>query len=629
MLGLTLHEKRKISIKEKNWFCFTCKGATTIALWLLFCFFELDLHDMKRLILFIITFSVGTAFSQEPYSTNQSYTYDQLQTEYGSMAKNHPNTSKIIQFGSSDYGENIQLFMISKTGAFSKEEFKNKTVLLINNAIHPGEPCGVDASVKLAKDLLSNKESLPEDVVICIIPMYNVGGGHNRSCCSRANQNGPLEYGFRGNAKNLDLNRDFIKSDSKNTRTFYKIFQFLEPNVFVDTHTSNGADYQHVMTLITSQINKMQTDLGAYTKTQLNPFLFAEMDKKEYPMVPYVHQVMQTPDDGIQDYLETPRYSTGYTNLFNCISYVTEAHMLKPYEQRVEATYEFLNLLINYMDKNTTELLDLKKKANANVIEQKDFDINWKLDTNAHELIEFRGYEAEFRKSEVTGLERLSYNREKPWIKKIKYFNTYTATSQASKPDYYIIPQAWTEVIIRMQMSDIAMYRLKGDEVFEVETYFIDNYETSPRPYEGHYLHKNVELIKETKTIAYHKGDYVIPCDSKNNRFIVESLEPNAPDSYFAWNFFDAILQQKEWFSAYVFEDKALELLNNDQKLKADFNKKKKEDLDFAKDAFKQLYFIYKRSDNYERTHNRYPVTRMMNPIDKSKLEKASSLIGT
>lgn len=571
---------------------------------------------------------MNTAFCQEPYSSNQTYTYDQLQKEYAGLAKKYPTTSKIVQFGSSDYGENIQLFMINKNGAFNKALFKNNTVLLINNAIHPGEPCGVDASVKLAKTLLSDEDNLPENVVIGIIPMYNVGGGHNRSCCSRANQNGPLEYGFRGNAKNLDLNRDFIKSDSKNSRTFYKIFQFLEPNIFIDTHTSNGADYQHVMTLITSQIDKMQEDLGAYTKTTLNPFLFSEMDKKAYPMVPYVHQIKKTPDDGIQDYLETPRYSTGYTNLFNCISFVTEAHMLKPYEQRVEATYEFLQLMIQFMETNSKELIELKKKANQKLTSQKTFDLNWKLDTSKFEMIDFKGYAAEYKKSDVTGLDRLSYNRDKPWSRQIRYYNSYVTTTKVEKPSYYVIPQAWTEVIIRLQMNEVDMFRLTQDESLEVEAYFIDDYDTSPRPYEGHYLHKNIQVSKATKTINYHKGDYLIPCESENNRFIIETLEPHAVDSYFAWNFFDAILQQKEWFSAYVFEDKAAELLAADPKLKEDFEKKKKEDPEFAKDAFSQLYFIYKRSDNYERTHNRYPVTRMMGGIDSTKLEKASLLIG-
>ena len=567
--------------------------------------------------------------AQELYKQNETYTYDQLQEVYQGLAKKHPRTSKIVQFGESDFGENIQLFLISKTGSFQKEAFKNKTVLLINNAIHPGEPCGVDACVKLSKDLLSNEESLPENVVIGIIPMYNVGGGHNRNCCSRANQNGPLEYGFRGNAKNLDLNRDFIKCDSKNTRVFYKIFHFLDPNIFVDTHTSNGADYQHVMTLITSQTDKMHPWLKDYTVDKLNPELFSEMAKKDYPMVPYVHQIKQTPDDGIFDYLETPRYSTGYTNLFNTIGYVTETHMLKTFEQRVESTYTFLDLLIQHMNTNYKELIELKQKANYNTGHSEYFDINWKLDTTRFDMIDFNGYAAEYKKSEVTGLDRLFYNTDKPWSKEIKYYNRYEATDSILKPAYYVIPQAWTEVIIRLQLNDIEIFRLVEDQQVEVEVYYIDNYDTGTRPYEGHYLHHSISVTKETKVINYSKGDYVIPTRNFNARFLVECLEPHAPDSYFAWNYFDAILQQKEWFSAYVFEEKALEVLNANPELKKEFQTRRMNDKEFAQNSFAQLYFIYQHSDNYERTHNRYPVTRYMQEFNADEIEIAPKLIGT
>ena len=88
------------------------------------------------------------------------------------------------------------------------------------------------------------------------IPQYNVGGASRRNCCTRANQDGPEGYGFRGNAANLDLNRDFIKMDSRNAEAFVALFRAMDPDVFVDTHTSNGADYPYTMTLITTQEDK-------------------------------------------------------------------------------------------------------------------------------------------------------------------------------------------------------------------------------------------------------------------------------------------------------------------------------------------------------------------------------------
>jgi hypothetical protein len=584
---------------------------------------------MKNLIAALTFIIVTTSFGQEPYTKNESYTYDELHDTYGELVKKYPGKCKLIQFGKSDYGKNIELFIISKEGLFQSPQFKDKAVIMINNAIHPGEPCGVDASVKLSKNLLANDDNLPKDVIIGIIPMYNVGGGHNRSCCSRANQNGPNEYGFRGNAKNLDLNRDFIKCDSRNTRVFYSIYHFLKPNIFIDTHTSNGADYQHIMTLITSQLNKMSPQLADYTRQNINPYLFKEMEKQGYPMVPYVHQVKKTPDDGIMDYLETPRYSTGYTNLFNTISFVSETHMLKTFEQRVESTYSLLKLLVDYTGEHKEELVNLKMKADKMTAEEDKFHLNWKLDTSKFELIKFNGYEAEYKKSDVTGLERLFYNQDKPWTKEIKYFNTYTPIQEINVPDYYIIPQAWLSVIIRLQMNNVELLRLKKDMILDVEVYFIDDYDTGNRPYEGHYLHRDISVSAENKQITYRKGDYLIPVSNPNARFIVETLEPHAPDSYFAWNFFDAILQQKEWFSAYVFEEKAAAVLEENPDLKKQFDEKIKTDEEFAKSSFAQLYFIYKNSDNYERTVNQYPIGRFNGTLEKSTYEVAAKLIGT
>ncbi|MEX1001175.1 MAG: M14 family zinc carboxypeptidase [Crocinitomicaceae bacterium] len=587
---------------------------------------------MKAILFFSVVISSFLSLSQDttyPYERNQSFTYEEVHQAYRDLVTKYPKHCKLIQFGSSDQGENITLFLIHKDGKFQKEDLKDKAVLLINNAIHPGEPCGVDACVKLSEDLLADAESIPENVVIAIIPMYNVGGAMNRNCCSRANQNGPEMYGFRGNAKNLDLNRDFIKADSRNTRIFYKIYHFLNPHVFVDTHTSNGADYQHVMTLITSQKDKMHPSLKAYTLKALQPHLFAEMEKEGFPMVPYVHQLKKIPDDGIIDYLETPRYSTGYTNLFNTIGFVTETHMLKPFQQRVEATYTFLELLIRFMDKNSEDLISLKEKADDHTAkDQKQFPLHWKLDTTTYELITFHGYEAEYKKSPVTGLDRLFYNRDKPWSKKIKYYNKYIPLDSVSKPNYYIIPQAWQDVIVRLQLNDIRLYRLNKDKKVEVEVYYIDDYQTSGSPYEGHYLHRDIKVSKQIKEINYVKGDYVVPTESFDARFLIETLEPHSVDSYFAWNYFDAILQQKEWFSAYVFEDKAREMLEQDPELKQDFEEKKKSDKEFANSSFAQLYFIYKRSDNYERTHNRYPVTRFMGDFKADEIKEASFLIG-
>ena len=556
--------------------------------------------------------SAQTDTSDFIYTLNQTYTHDQIIKRYARLNQNFPDKCKLINQGKTDCGKPLHIFIISENGEFNptKIQEQGKSIMLINNAIHPGEPCGVDASYKLAKGLITENK-IPKNTVLLIIPMYNVGGANNRSCCSRANQNGPEMYGFRGNARNLDLNRDFIKMDSENAKRFVEIFQAWQPHLFIDTHASNGADYQYVMTLINTQLDKLAPRLKAYTSEKLLPYLYNEMQKANYPMVPYVHMLGKTPESGIIDYLETPRYSTGYTTLFNCIGFVSETHMWKPYPERVKSTFILLNKLLTFADENTTELVMNKNKSDKDIALNQNFDLDWELDTTKFKLIPFQGYEAKYKTSEVTGLERMYYDRTAPYIKTIKYYNRYKSTLSVEKPKYYILPQSWKEVVLRLELNGINLIPLNNDTTIEVTSYYIKNHDTKNRPYEGHYLHHKVEVEKVKQQLTYFKGDYLIKTGTTKDRFIIETLEPHAVDSYFTWNFFDEILQQKEWFSSYIFEEKAVEILKNNPQLKKEFESKKKIDSEFAKSSWSQLYFIYTHSPYYEKTHNLYPIGRI------------------
>ena len=172
--------------------------------------------------------------------------------------------------GPTDAGFPLNLVLVSNNGDYNFDNIhkNNKRVILINNGIHPGEPDGIDASMLLARDIVTNQYKIPDNIVLAIIPVYNIGGCLNRSVNYRIDQDGPLEKGFRGNSANLDLNRDFIKCDSKEARSFTEIFHMADPDVFIDNHVSDGADYQHVMTLLSSQHNKLGGVMGEFMNKQ-------------------------------------------------------------------------------------------------------------------------------------------------------------------------------------------------------------------------------------------------------------------------------------------------------------------------------------------------------------------------
>lgn len=576
--------------------------------------------------------SVETLLSQtdfRKFEKNQTYTYPELIKAYGELDKSHSN-ARLLQMGMTDAGKPLPVFVITQTKNYIADLKNEKKVnILINNGIHPGEPDGIDASLWLAKEILERNSFLLKKINLVIIAIYNVDGSLNRSCCSRANQNGPEEYGFRGNARNLDLNRDFIKADSRNARSFSAIFHWVKPPVFVDTHVSNGSDYQYTFTLITTQLDKLGGTMAEFCRKEMQPHLFRQMEKRNYPIVPYVNTIGETPENGIEDFNETPRFATGYTALFNTIGFTTETHMFKPYKERVTATHHFLEELILYCADNAEKIIEAKiaaDKSTSSWKKNKKFDYNFEPDTSYFEWLDFKGYEAEYPIDELTGKTQLFYNRERPFTRKVKYFNRFKPTDSLIIPYAFVIPYAWGEVLERLRMNEIKLHRFTKNVSINCDVYYIRDHSTGKNPYEGHYLHNNTTTEETQQTISFNENDHVVLMNQPGNRFILEVLEPKAVDSYFNWNFFDAILQQKEWFSSYVFIEKAKKILDSDNELKNEFEMKKRTDKKFEEDPFAQLLFIYRKSPFYEISHNRYPIYRIRDemtlPIVIEKLKK-------
>lgn len=565
---------------------------------------------MKKL-LFLFLFISGFYLSQtkpvtpfEKGNGNQTTTYSEMVKYYEDLAETYPSIS-IETFGKDDNGEPIKVVIFNKT------KDKNAPSILINNGIHPGEPDGIDATMIMMRDLATGKISSPNLKVVAI-QAYNISGMLRRGTSSRANQNGPEEYGFRGNARNYDLNRDFIKTDSENAKSFQTIFQHFNPIYFIDNHVSNGADYQYLFTYISTNKQRLGKTLGNYFNSKMQPEILNPLDKQGILTVPYVNIHGDSPDEGFPAFMDSPRYATGYTTLFNVLGTVAETHMLKPYQDRVGATYEYMLSSINYLNKNYVEVQSKMKEALKEVEPGKKYPIAWKLDSSKVQMIDFKGFEAGQKPSLVSGKPRLFYDRTKPFTRKVKFYGDYQPTKEITIPHFYVIPQSENLVIENLKRNKIQMKQLSKDSTINVQLYRIADFKTAKNAYEGHYIHFDTSVNSELKTMKFRKGDYVIPLKQNGIKYLLETLEPEATDSFFNWNFFDGILGQKEYFSAYVFEDTAAELLKNDAKLKANFENKKKNDQKFASDANAQLEWLYRNSPYYEGTVNQYPVYRIL-----------------
>jgi hypothetical protein len=301
----------------------------------------------------------------------------------------------------------------------------------------------------------------------------------------------------------------------------------------------------------------------------------------------------------------------GYASLFHSISVTTETHMLKAFEERVHTTREYISEVVFWMEKNTDKIEKARKNALELDLKRRFFSYNFER-TEKRDSILFKGFEAEYKQSEVTGLQRLSYNQQKPFEKYIPYYNTFNSKDSLRIPSYYVLGAENTEVISRLKQNQIEFIQLVKDSVLQLEFIRIESFQSLNKPYEGHFYHKDVKTHSEVDWVHLKKGDIVIPTKQAKRNFIISVLEPLVEDSYFRWNFFDSYLQQKEYFSSYVFEDKAIEILKNNPTLAEKFYEKQKNDSTFATNAWQQLYFIYSNSEYMESTYMLLPIYRSL-----------------
>lgn len=537
-----------------------------------------------------------------PYGEVISF-YIELAREFASI--------NIQTIGETDSGNPLHMVTYNPDADFNFQRLRaDHGIILINNGIHPGETDGIDATMMLFRDLATGKIDPPEQTVLVTIPVYNIGGALNRNSSTRVNQNGPKEYGFRGNARNYDLNRDFIKADTRNARTFAQIYHLVLPDVFIDTHVSNGADYQYTLTHLFTQHNKLGGDLGSFLEETFRPELELALQAAGWDITPYVNVYNRPPQEGFSQFFDYPRYSTGYTALWHTLGLMIETHMLKPYPKRVWGTYEVLKQCVQLTEGHKDKIKEKREQLRELMTNITYYPTRWELDSTQIWRLNFKGYESEYINSEVTGLPRLKYFRDRPQTTPVAYYDQFKPSDSIRIPDGYIIRRGYENIIDLLSLNGIEIESIPKDTSLLAETYHIEEYKTRTTPYEGHYPHYATQVKASLEEVKLQSGDYFISTRQPGIRFILETLEPTAPDSFFNWNFFDAILQQKEGFSPYVFEEIAQDFLQANDSIRAVFDSLKLEDEAFRQNSYAQLQWVYRLTAHYEKTHNKYPVYR-------------------
>ncbi len=553
----------------------------------------------------------------ESGNQNQTTTWEQCIAFYQRLAQDFPGVLQLMQIGVSDNGNPIHAGVVSADGSFDRERLKGarRPVFFNNNGIHPGEPEGIDACMALVRDFCIDPARLAalRDTVFLFIAVYNVDGCRNRGDSSRVNQVGPEAFGFRANSRNLDLNRDFVKCDTLEAQAFNRFFCAWDPDVMVDTHTSNGADYAYSMTLIHTQSDKLGAGLGGFLRDAMLPEIYTQMAQRGWPTCPYVNPIRESPDHGIEHMLDVARFSTGYAALHHTIGFMPETHMLKPFADRYAATRALVDTVLQFTTDNAAHIQSLRQQARHDATLATHWPVRWRVDYSRPSTFPFKGYKAVWQPSKLGHYARLAYDRNQPWEEAINVFDRSAETTVIRAPKAYLVPQAWREIIERLQWNGVVLERLAADQTLAARHYQIESVTSGATPYEGHLFHEQVRLRAHTGTVHARAGDYLAALNQTRARYAVETLEPLAHDSFFRWGFFNSILEKKERFSNYLFEDTALEMLEAEPALRASFAQWKTDHPDLLADQEAVLGFLFAHGQRYrEPSWRRYPVAALL-----------------
>ena len=530
---------------------------------------------------------------------------------------------EMVSIGRSLQGRDFWMVIASADRVFTAEALNatGKPLLLAHSGIHAGEIDGKDAGLMLLRDMTvaGKRKELLANANFLFIPILNVDGHERRSSFNRINQRGPEEMGWRTNARNQNLNRDFTKLDTEGVRALIKVFRQWKPDLYLDLHVTDGADYQYDITFGGNGRSGWSPAIGNWIEDVYRPAVSSALSENGHEPGGLVFATNgMDMKDGFLTWSGNPRFSNGYGDATHLPTILVENHSLKPYKRRVLGTYvllaETLALLGREKDSLRQAVLSDRQQR------PKSIPMGFKRNENqVPEKVLFKGISSERFQGEVSGAEVVRWTGQ-PLNESIPKVYINEPTVMVEIPAAYIIPAVWSDVVERIALHGIEVERLSEPLNTRAEVYRLPGAGIAepsgwtPNPFEGHIRIDPGEPVRQEIETTFPAGSYRINTDQPLGELLVLMLEPLAPDSFLQWGFFLEIFTRTEYAEAYVMEPLAQKMLENDEDLRQHFEKKLANDENFAASQRQRLLWFYEQTPFFDRQYLLYPVARIPQP---------------
>ncbi|HEX5006384.1 MAG TPA: M14 family metallopeptidase [Hyphomonadaceae bacterium] len=515
---------------------------------------------------------------------------------------------RLETFGTTPQGRKLVAAVVTKDGAQLNAD---KPVFLIQAGIHSGEIDGKDAALMLIRDIcFKGRDALIDKVNIIFVPVFNADGHERSQPYNRPNQRGPINMGWRNTAQNLNLNRDYMKADAPEMQAMLGLMRKYDPDFYIDLHVTDGMDYQYDITYGFDGWDGLYADspsIGKWLNDVYRPQADAALKANGHIPGPLIF--MRDESDvskGTDLNAFAPRFSHGYGDLRRLPTVLVENHSLKPYRQRVLGTYVLLEATLKALANDGKGLKTAIAADRA--LRPSKIDANWKTKEQPVGSLDFLTIEATQAPSPVSGGQTTRWNGKPGPAVKIPVYGSEPGF-QLSVPKAYWVPATKPDVIARLKAHGVAMETIKKAQTVEVDMIRLTGFRALA-PSEGRTPVTANGLKHETRKETFPPGSVRVSTDQPLGALAAYLLEPESEDSFFAWGFFTEILQRVEYMEPYAIAPMAERMLEDDPQLKAEFEKRLKDDSAFAASPLRRLQFFYERSPFYDDRYLLYPVGR-------------------
>ena len=518
---------------------------------------------------------------------------------------------RMISIGKSVEGRDIWMVIASRDHFFTPEALQRsgKPILLAQAGIHAGEIDGKDAGMMFLRDITvgGRYRELLDRANFLFIPILNVDGHERASQYSRINQRGPEDAGWRTNARNLNLNRDYTKLDADETRAVVATLDRWRPDLYLDLHVTDGADYQYDITFGWNEYGHSPS-IVRWLNSTLRGALMTGLTNMGHIPGPLIFPIDDNDlNKGILVGEAQARFSTGYGDTRHIATVLVENHSLKPYEQRVLGTVVLLETVLEVLGRAGMELRQATM-ADAQ-LHMNPVPLAWKApDTPTGETMQFAGVQMRTSPSEISGGTRIQYIGE-PVPMRIPVVRESQVSLSVPRAKAYWIPAAYSDIAARLKMHGIDVERIAVGRDVDVDMYRFHDPKLATETFEGH-VQVTASTSIERRTEHFAPGSYRVNTDQSLGDLITVLLEPASADSFFQWGFFPEVLQRTEYYENYVMEALAEQMMAANPTLAAEFQRKLESDAAFRSSPEQRLNFFYERSPYFDQRWRLYPVAR-------------------